>query len=342
VESIHLTEFYRSLTTWPKSRADLVSVVEKIGHLLQVPFVALSDEEDHIVFRFFPSTEGGEGLEELIKAQLRRSEERTNGISSDPFLRQVQISRDTAQLMKLPPGTQLSIAMIPRAPISVDERFGLASSRRKPESGWIMVSSAKALAPKEEVLLLAVAQRLSELSAIARLEGALQLRSQFLSIASHELKTPLTSIYGILQLQERLQKLAKNPAPDPLEQKKDGKSYVKILIRQVQRLNELIDGLLDVSRIQNGRFMVEPSETDVAQILNETLTTRLNMIAQENGVTLNADIPERLVSMVDPIRMEEVISNLVMNAIRFSPEGGVVWIKLRDEGNAFRLTVRDQ
>jgi signal transduction histidine kinase len=332
VESIHLTEFYRSLTTWPKSRADLVSVVEKIGHLLQVPFVALSDEEDHIVFRFFPSTEGGEGLEELIKAQLRRSEERTNGISSDPFLRQVQISRDTAQLMKLPPGTQLSIAMIPRAPISVDERFGLASSRRKPESGWIMVSSAKALAPKEEVLLLAVAQRLSELSAIARLEGALQLRSQFLSIASHELKTPLTSIYGILQLQERLQKLAK----------KDGKSYVKILIRQVQRLNELIDGLLDVSRIQNGRFMVEPSETDVAQILNETLTTRLNMIAQENGVTLNADIPERLVSMVDPIRMEEVISNLVMNAIRFSPEGGVVWIKLRDEGNAFRLTVRDQ
>src|SRR6185295_14689736 len=54
------------------------------------------------------------------------------------------------------------------------------------------------------------------------------------------------------------------------------------------------------------------------------------------------DAPEKFVAWVDPVRMEEVIMNLVMNAIRFSPEGGVVWIRLRDDGDSFRLTLRDQ
>jgi signal transduction histidine kinase len=62
----------------------------------------------------------------------------------------------------------------------------------------------------------------------------------------------------------------------------------------------------------------------------------------EASVNLNVDSVPNLVAWVDPVRMEEVIINLVMNAIRFSPEGGVVWIKLRQENGAFRMTVRDQ
>jgi signal transduction histidine kinase len=114
------------------------------------------------------------------------------------------------------------------------------------------------------------------------------------------------------------------------------------VIRQVQRLNELIDGLLDVSRIQNGRFMVEPSEVDVTQIVRETTSARLAVIAQEAVVQIKVESPESLKAWVDPVRMEEVVTNLVMNAIRFSPEGGVVWVRLRDDGGLLRLTVRDQ
>jgi signal transduction histidine kinase len=190
------------------------------------------------------------------------------------------------------------------------------------------------------VLLLSAAQRFSELVALTRLENAIQMRSQFFSIASHELKTPLTSIYGILQLQERMSRLKKDESPAIQEERKE--SFLRIVIRQVERLNELIDGLLDVSRIQNNRFMVEPSDVDVAMILRETVNARLTLIAKEAGVTLKVDGPESLHAFVDPVRMEEVITNLVMNAIRFSPEGGVVWIKLRGEGGSFRLTVRDQ
>jgi signal transduction histidine kinase len=119
-------------------------------------------------------------------------------------------------------------------------------------------------------------------------------------------------------------------------------SYLKMVIRQTQRLNELIDGLLDVSRIQNGRFIVEPSDTDVAALLKETVSGRLAVIAQEAGVRLNIDAPESLRAWVDPVRMEEVVTNLVMNAIRFSPEGGVVWIRLRDDEGLLRLSIRDQ
>jgi signal transduction histidine kinase len=115
-----------------------------------------------------------------------------------------------------------------------------------------------------------------------------------------------------------------------------------MVIRQVERLNELIDGLLDVSKIQNGRFRIEPSETNVVSLLNECIQSRLRIIADEANVKLDLGAPPSLTAWVDPVRTEEVISNLVMNAIRFSPEGGVVWIRLKEEGDSFRLIVKDQ
>jgi two-component system OmpR family sensor kinase len=196
------------------------------------------------------------------------------------------------------------------------------------------------LEPHEAIAWVAVSRHFCDLLRISEMETAVQIRNQFLSIASHELKTPLTSIYGILQLQERMLRLKKNGPSFPDQERHH--NFLKMVIRQVERLNELIDGLLDVSRIQNGRFMVEPSDTDVAILLRDMTQARLNMIAQEAGVKLTVDSLPRLIVRVDPVRMEEVISNLVMNAIRFSPEGGVIWIRLREEDGAFRLTVRDQ
>ena len=227
--------------------------------------------------------------------------------------------------------------------ISGDNRPSVTGGRNakgRIDYGWLLAGATRALDPKEEALCLAVAQKFSSLADAAALENAIQLRNQFLSIASHELKTPLTSIYGVLQLQERMLRLKKD---EPIEvQKERQESYLKMVIRQTQRLNELIDGLLDVSRIQNGRFMAEPSDTDVGALLKDTVSGRLAVIAHEAGVRLNVEAPDSLHAWVDPVRMEEVVTNLVMNAIRFSPEGGVVWIRLRDGDGTMRLTVRDQ
>lgn len=297
-----------------------------------------------------PGEPGSEVLDEFLRRQVKQIEGRKEpgtGPEANGHLRQLQITPETFSGAAQFPALQ-AIRYLTLAPISGECRgISVDLEPRAPgEAGWLIVGTEKPIAAKEEIIVLAIAQKLSELARLSRMEGSIQLRTQFMSIASHELKTPLTSIYGILQLQDRMSKLktqqAKGPEAEaqvPPEQKR---SYLKILLRQVERLNELIDGLLDVSRMQSGRFMVEPSETDVAAVLRDTVSARLSVIASETGVKLHVESPESLVAWVDPVRWEEVITNLVMNAIRFSPEGGVVWIKLRDDGTSFTMTVRDQ
>ncbi|MDR3607354.1 MAG: HAMP domain-containing sensor histidine kinase [Oligoflexia bacterium] len=366
MDCVRLTEFYRRMTAWPQSKSELGIAAERVALLLGCPFAAIDiadtreGEPERIAFRFvnnLPASSLAEThadtalLEEMLRAQFLRVEEQFGGETHGPEcgIKQLQISRESAPLATVLPCRHLTFVAIPFVPSAGDEteasRGDLGS-----DPGMIMVGSMKPLTDREQSLLLAAAQKLSGLWIIAHLEAAIQLRSQFLSIASHELKTPLTSIYGILQLQERTMR-AKKPTPSPSLSDEDERQakFLKITIRQVQRLNELIDGLLDVSRIQNGRFMVEPSRTDVAAVLREVVGSRLSLIAHDANVMLNVDAPENLIAWVDPVRIEEVITNLVMNAIRFSPEAGVVWIRLISagtgtavDGSAFRLTVRDQ
>jgi signal transduction histidine kinase len=270
-----------------------------------------------------PDNLNRQGLAEYLKAQLKQLPGDSNQI------KRIQLSRGGVAWPLANSVQNLTYA-----------RLSEIAARMKKDFGAIIVGSAKPLASKDEIAFTAIAQRLSELARVSELEADIQIRNQFLSIASHELKTPLTSIYGILQLQERMLRLKKDQTPFPDQDRHH--NFLKMVIRQVERLNELIDGLLDVSRIQNGRFMVEPLDTDVAALLNDSTQSRLSVIAQEAGVKLSVDSVPNLIAWVDPVRMEEVIINLVMNAIRFSPEGGVVWIKLREENGAFRMTVRDQ
>jgi signal transduction histidine kinase len=211
---------------------------------------------------------------------------------------------------------------------------------RPHDFGWLVVGSERKLERVEQLLVTSTARHVGALCAVGEVEAGLVQRDQFLSIASHELKTPLTSIYGILQLQERMLRPKAGVQLAPEQERQH--SFFKIVIRQVERLNELIDGLLDVSRIHNGRFIVEPSETEAAAILRETVETRLQVIAQEAGVKLQLDAPPNALAWLDPVRFEEVITNLGMNAIRFSPEGGVVWIRLRAGDEGIVLSFRDQ
>ncbi len=224
-------------------------------------------------------------------------------------------------------------------------RFSGLHTQSEPngEEGSLVAGFSRNLESNQEQVFTALSQRMCDLVVIEKLEIEVQVRNQFLSIASHELKTPLTSIYGILQLQERMLRMnhEKGEGPLFLEQERYH-NFLKMVIHQVERLNELIDGLLDISRIQNNRFMVSPSENDVVLLLKECVMTSLSPIAKGAGVKLHLDSVDSLIVWVDPVRMEEVVTNLVINAIRASPEGGVIWIRLRKEEDAFRLTVRDQ
>jgi signal transduction histidine kinase len=353
VESTHLSAFFQSVTSWPVNEAGLAALSEKVAQVLESPFVAIqrpaSGKDSAFPLLGWKSAgpsdhRGPEAVRQEVSARVRQAESLFgSGSSSAPELRQLQLSDGLAGVAHLAivriSGQAKSALAEGRGP-AVPPASGSSPSKDRIDHGWLLVGSAKALGPKEEVMCLAIAQKLASVADCAAFEAAIQLRNQFLSIASHELKTPLTSIYGVLQLQQRMLSVKKDePAPVQRERQE---SYLKMVIRQTQRLNELIDGLLDVSRIQNGRFMTEPSDTDVAALVRDTVTGRLAVIAHEAGVRLSHEVPDSLHGWVDPVRMEEVVTNLVMNAIRFSPEGGVVWIRLKDDGGALVLTVRDQ
>jgi signal transduction histidine kinase len=338
MESTLLSTFYRSLPHWPDNGMEMSSLLENFSKLLPTPFVAfyLSETDPS-----HPSTRTQEKPQRL-NFRVNSSETRFGRNQPEfPHLLEEYIKKQVLQ--KEPIKSLKKVQVV--GEILNGLHLGIVPVMAKAEDltvnyGWLVVGFERPLNSTDELILIAVAQKLIELAEIAHLESEIQIRSQFLSIASHELKTPLTSIYGMLQLQERMYRLKKDdPAlKDPVRQQ----AYMKRMIRQVERLNELIDGLLDISRIQNGRFMVEPTETDVALLLRETVGTRLENVALESGVKLHVEAPDSLMAWVDPVRMEEVVNNLIMNAIRFSPEGGVVWVRLRPDGESFRLSVRDQ
>jgi signal transduction histidine kinase len=308
-----LSDFYRSAREWPRNSLELNALAENLRRVLAAPFVAayLKDPTGDSFKLGFQSQMAvlPVVIEEFIQKKIL-------GETVSDDLQEKRIS-----------GNFLDGHSVAYHPVrSVGKSLG-----------WVIAAYPTPAQNEQKILIIAVSQWLVGMYEKEHLDSEIQLRSQFLSIASHELKTPLTSIYGMLQLWERT--LHKDPAlMDPEKQL----AYLRKMVRQIERLNELIDGLLDISRIQNSRFMVEPSDTDIASILRETVSSRLEPVAREAGVTLHVDAPEGLPGWVDPVRMEELVSNLGMNAIRFSPEGGIVWIRLRPDVDSFRLIFRDQ
>ncbi|MEO7164816.1 MAG: HAMP domain-containing sensor histidine kinase [Bdellovibrionia bacterium] len=316
---------------WPKSQTEMAALIEAIGAALEVEFVGIHSGQnigESKGLKFFRTASAENSNRQNCFDILRNRYQKV--LCQDNYMRHFHVSEGE---LKWP---SLSVIVhLTEIPL-----IELESRQEKKCTGLILIGSVQPLSPEQEQGLSLIALWLSAITQISVLETAVEIRNQFLSIASHELKTPLTSIYGILQLQERMLRQKSGGPTFPDQERQHG--FLKMVIRQVERLNELIDGLLDVSKIQNGRFTVEPSETDVSALLKDCIQSRLNVIAEEASVKLDLGAPPSLNAFVDPVRTEEVISNLVMNAIRFSPEGGVVWIRLKDEGDSFRLIVRDQ
>lgn len=313
VEYSRLEAFYGNVSEWPKNVSDLAFTSENLERLLGTEMAGIS-------------IPGMGGRISILRDRFEPQSAKDLLEKTDSLIRE-----------KGTGGALLngSIQSQDKGLISV-RAHGLWDA-----PGWIFAGSRGALTEEQESLLVAASKHLADLKSLDKSRVEISLRDQFLSIASHELKTPLTSIYGVLQLQERMLKQKKAQGSLPEDQEKQ-LSFFKVVIRQVERLNELIDGLLNVSRIQVGRFLAEPSDADVSELLRETTGGRLSNISQEAGVQLQVDAPDHLKAWVDPIRFEEVVTNLGMNAIRFSPEGGVVWIKLRENGDTLVLSVRDQ
>lgn len=157
-----------------------------------------------------------------------------------------------------------------------------------------------------------------------------QKKEEFISIASHELKTPLTSLKGYTQLSNSYLKTGKYPQAEV---------FLHKIEEQTDKITELINELLDISRIQSAKLNLNITNFDLVE-LTKSLVQDLQV--QYATPAIETDIKDlSLFINADRDRISQVITNLLNNAIKFSPDAEKVKLTLEDRGNEIRLSVQD-
>jgi signal transduction histidine kinase len=144
---------------------------------------------------------------------------------------------------------------------------------------------------------------------VTSLVETLTAKDELLATVSHELRTPLTSIMGNLD----------------------------IAYRASERLTELLSDLLSSNSVA---MTVHPRETDIAGLIDSVIDA-VSPHAAAAGIAIRTDVPAPLWAYTDPLRMSQVLNNLLSNAIKYTPEGGEVVVKARNDDGQLRLDVRD-
>jgi signal transduction histidine kinase/CheY-like chemotaxis protein len=186
--------------------------------------------------------------------------------------------------------------------------------------------SEQDLAFAEEVAV-RVAMAVENAELYRRAQAAIQLREDFVSIASHELKTPLTP----LKLQ--LASLKKRPPEDRAALM----SRLSVADRQVDKLDELVSQLLDVSKIAAGRFELHPQWVDLRRVAERVI----ERFANNAAATVIHLRGEAVRAWLDPFRIEQLVTNLVSNAVKYG-QGKPVDVEVSSVEDRAFITVRDQ
>ncbi len=167
------------------------------------------------------------------------------------------------------------------------------------------------------------------------LERAITERSRFFASLSHELRTPINAVIGYNHLlQEKI-------FGDLGEQQMDALGKAN---RSAQHLLELVDDILDISKIEAGKLQIFPEQVELSALLRDTATS-LQLQAREKGIYLDIEAPERVVVETDPARVRQIVLNLLSNAVKFTDDGGVkVTLGTPDSGDGrghVEVRVRD-
>ena len=167
-----------------------------------------------------------------------------------------------------------------------------------------------------------------DLSARRALE---QEKSNFISMLAHDMKSPVISIDGFAF------RLLKESAGDERATR-----YLEVIRSEAKKLESLIDDFLESSRLQTGKLQLNFSATSLDRELQE-IVERYGPRAQAKGIEIQLEIDEDFpVIQADTSRLHRVLSNLVDNAVKYSPDGGIVAVTTRDDGREVRVEVRDQ
>jgi signal transduction histidine kinase len=171
----------------------------------------------------------------------------------------------------------------------------------------------------------AVAEAFNRMSAEIRTEQMSQ--KDLLANVSHDLKTPLTSIQGYAQA------IIDGAAPDP-------RRAARIIYDESARLNRMVVGLTDLARLQAGQLVMSHQPIDLGQLAG-AIAQRLEVVAAEKQIALRIDTPSMPPIMGDGDRLAQVITNLISNAITYTPEQGTVHVSTQIRDGGVEMIVRD-
>jgi PAS domain S-box-containing protein len=164
----------------------------------------------------------------------------------------------------------------------------------------------------------------------AAAEAANRSKDEFLTLVSHELRSPLNAIFGFSRL------LRSGPAG-----REEINKATDVIERSVKAQLQIIEDLLDSARIISGKLRIEPELIDLVPALESALDT-VRAAAEAKGVTLVADFgPLPVQALGDPMRLQQVVWNLLTNAVKFTPGGGRVELRMESDADNVRITVSD-
>lgn len=169
-------------------------------------------------------------------------------------------------------------------------------------------------------------------------------RDKFLSIVSHELKTPITSIQGFTQaMQRKIQQKLVNYKDNTLftrEELERHNENLETIMRQIKRMTRLVDDLLDISVIEKGTFTYTYSTVDIKKTLADVID-RIQEHSEKHTFRIQTAITSPCMVLGDESKLDQLFSNVISNALKFSLASDIVVVSIEETENTYQISVQD-
>jgi PAS domain S-box-containing protein len=213
------------------------------------------------------------------------------------------------------------------------ERQEISGLRKNGEEFPAEAAIAKVGEGRDVMFSVAMRDITEQVELYKRLQRAVTARDETVGVVAHDLRNPVSAI-KMLAMSLHSTAKARGVGPNETEQ-------LKLIREAAQQMDRLIQDLLDVTRAESGRLVVTPQPLTTKALLEGALQT-LRPLAEDAGLALALDVPSTLPQIqADPERISQVLSNLVGNAIKFTPRGGAITVRAVELPDAVRISVTD-
>ena len=196
---------------------------------------------------------------------------------------------------------------------------------------WVTIESTLVKLGERSVLMVMVHDISNTKELEIKLKDLNEMRKEFIDRASHELKTPITTVYGACQLLELLHKDNFNP---------DQSELMEMVSIGTKRIKKLVDDLLDVSLMESKTFQLHKKKTNISDIIINCVK-EMKYFSNKRNHKIDIDIIPDLYMNIDESRIELVLTNIISNAIKYTPPNGEIKIKLKADAHFAHVEIKD-